>query len=296
MNSKKRNLVSKSTEQIKKEILEFRHGGGNYLEFIGGEPTARVDLEELIMFAKKAGFKRIAMATNGRMFSYFDYAKRIISAGLSDVIFSIHGHNSQLHDYLTSVQGSFNQLLAGINNFKKLNFSGKMGTDTVIIKQTYKWLPKIGQFIYDLGFRNSEFIFVDPNQGAPFYNFHKFVPRISKAAPYIKKCLDIGKKHCIMKEGERFTWKNNWAVRYVPLCLFLDYYPTQISEAREVQIYQKIEHSGPDFHDADAIRGRQEISRVKPLKCQGCKLYNQCEGIWKEYIKHYGDKELRPIS
>jgi len=28
----------------------------------------------------------------------------------------------------------------------------------------------------------------------------------------------------------------------------------------------------------------------------GCKLYNTCEGIWKEYLKNYGDKELKPIK
>ena len=34
----------------------------------------------------------------------------------------------------------------------------------------------------------------------------------------------------------------------------------------------------------------------KTKKCKGCKLFNQCEGIWKEYLKHYGDKELKPVT
>lgn len=27
-----------------------------------------------------------------------------------------------------------------------------------------------------------------------------------------------------------------------------------------------------------------------------CVYYHCCEGIWKEYITQYGDKELRPIG
>jgi len=269
--------------------------GNNFLELIGGEMTIRPDILDLISFARGIGFERITMATNGRMFSYLDFAKKIIEAGLNSVIFSIHGHNTKLHDGLTRASGSFEQLLEGINNFKKLKFKGVFGTNTTIVKQNYKYLPQIGKFIYNLGFNNSEFIFIDPNLGAPKYNFEKFVPRISQTAPYIKRCLNIGIHYNIVKRGEPYRYDNNWSIRYVPLCYFQEYYPEQISEAREVDIYQNVEHLAPDFQDFDAIKGRQEIGRIKPQKCLGCKLYKECEGIWREYIKHYGYSELKPI-
>ncbi|MDD5145922.1 MAG: radical SAM protein [Candidatus Pacebacteria bacterium] len=296
INSQKRDFPMKDSALIKKEMMSARKRGNNFLELIGGETTIRPDILDLISFAKKLGFERITMATNGRMLSYFEFSKNIIKAGLNSVIFSIHGHNARLHDYLTGVPGSFKQLLGGIHNFKKLNFKGVMGTNTTIVKQNYKYLPQIGKFVYNFGFNNSEFIFVDPSSGAPHQYFNKFVPKISKAARYIRKCLDLGEKYKIVEKREPYCYNNNWSVRYVPLCYFQEYYPDQISESREVEIYKNVEHLAPDYQDFNATKGRREIGRIKTKKCQECKLYSKCEGIWREYIKNYGDKELKPIQ
>ncbi|PIU75150.1 MAG: hypothetical protein COS76_02280, partial [Candidatus Portnoybacteria bacterium CG06_land_8_20_14_3_00_39_12] len=85
-----------------------------------------------------------------------------------------------------------------------------------------------------------------------------------------------------------------WDIRYVPLCYFQNYL-NQISELQEVRIFQT-EHIAPDFYDPDVEKNRAEVGRAKTKRCQGCKLYQKCEGIWKEYLKHYGDKELKKVE
>jgi len=75
-----------------------------------------------------------------------------------------------------------------------------------------------------------------------------------------------------------------------------DYYPLQVSEAREALIYRNVQHVAPDYTSLDAIKGRREIGRAKPPKCRGCALYRQCEGIWREYLRVYGAAELRPVK
>jgi len=278
----KRKLHNKTTKEIKQEMIEAKNRGTTYIEFIGGETTIRQDAVELIRFAKELEFETINIATNGRMFSYLEYAKKIVKAGLTDIIFSIHGHNSKIHDYLTQSKGSFNQLLKGLNNFKKLGFK-KIGSNTTIVKDNYKYLPEIGKFIFDQGIRNSEFIFVDPNYGAAYDNFNEIVPKISKISPYVRKCLDIGKRNKIP----------HWHIRYVPLCHFQNYLD-QISELQEVNTF-KTEHLAPDFKNFDVENSRKSIGRERTKRCEGCKLFDLCEGIWKEYLKHYGDKELNPV-
>jgi len=64
--------------------------------------------------------------------------------------------------------------------------------------------------------------------------------------------------------------------------------------AEEVKTFQT-EHLAPDFQNFNVEESRKIIGRAKPEKCQKCKLFNQCEGIWKEYLKHYGDEELTPV-
>lgn len=282
IDSEKRDFAVKSTEEIKKEMADSRRRGSTYLELIGGETTIRPDAVSLVNSAKQLGFKTIAMSTNGRMYSYPDYAQKMIKAGLTDIIFSIHGHNEKLHDSLTRSPGSFKQLLAGLENFKKLGFK-KIGSNTTIVKQNYKFLPQIGQFVYDRGIRNSEFIFVDPTFGGAKTDFYKLVPKISKIVPYVKKCLDIAKRHKVL----------HWTIRYVPLCYFENYLD-QISELLEVKKFHT-EHLAPDFKNRDVEKSRAIVGRIKPKRCRKCRLNNICEGIWQEYAKHYGDKELKPI-
>ncbi len=281
MAANKRNLPGKSTQEIILEMIEARKRGRSYLEIIGGEQTIRTDIIDIIKFAKKLGFKTISMATNGRIFSYPDFTTKIIEAGLTQLIFSIHGHNAKLHDALTQAKGSFKQLLEGIRNVKRSRI--KIGSNTVIVKQNYKTLKNIGDFLYNLGIRNAEFIFVDPTRGDPCKYFNKFVPRISESASSIRECLEVGKRNKI----------EHWHIRYVPLCYFLDY-QNQISELNEQELFHT-EHLAPDFKNFDVQSSRKKIGRIKPEKCRQCKKFNICEGIWLEYYKHYGDKELKPV-
>lgn len=283
IDSNKRQLINKSAEQIKQEMIGARERGTTYLEFIGGELTIRSDFEFLLKFAKFLGFETIMMATNGRMLSYFDYAKKLTDAGLNSVVFSIHGYNSQEHDFLTQAEGSFKQLMSGLDNMKKLLGEKKIGTNTTIVKKNYKNIEKIGKLIYNKGIRNSEFIFVDCNEGGAYDNFYEFVPKISAMAPYVHKCLELGKINLIP----------HWHIRYVPLCYFTDFL-NQISELMEVKNFQT-EHLAPDFTNFDVEGSRRQIARIQTEKCRECVLSGQCEGIWKTYYQYYGDEELIPV-
>jgi len=289
INYDKREIPSPSFSDIKREMISARRGGSTYLELIGGESTIRSDIIDIVKFAKGLNFDTIMIATNGRVFSYEDFAKAILKAGLNSLVFSIHGHTAKLHDSLTQVPGSFKQLNKGIRNvqkiIKELSLRVSLGTNTTIVKQNYKYLPKIGEYIRKLGLYNAEFIFVDPTYGGAYHNFNRIVPKISDVAPYAHKCLDIGKKYKIP----------HWHIRYVPLCYFQNYLD-QISELEEIRVFSTTEQIAPDFYDLNTVENRKKFGRLKPEKCRNCKLYNLCEGIWKEYLKHYGKGELKPIK
>jgi MoaA/NifB/PqqE/SkfB family radical SAM enzyme len=280
----KRKMTDKETALIKEEMLRAKKRGTTYLEFIGGEPLIRPDIFVLISFAKKLNFKTIFLATNGRMLANTGFARNLVKAGLTDIVFSLHGHQANLHDSLTRVKGSFAELIKGFKAMKKLIGFDHIGSNTTIVKQNFRHLPAIGKFIAGLGIKNAEFIFVDPNYGGAKKNFKNLVPKISVIAPYVRRCLDIGKKNKAY----------HWHIRYVPLCYFSDHLD-QISELEEVKKFQT-EHIAPDFVNYEVEKSRAEVGRVKPDKCSPCRLSGQCEGIWVEYIRHYGDKELKPIK
>lgn len=282
IDSEKRSLQNKDSKEIKMEMILAKKQGSTYLELIGGETTIRPDIIGLIEFAKNLGFETVAMATNGRMLAHKDFSKKLIEAGITSLIFSIHGHDARLHDSLTRAKGSFDQLRLGIANLKEMGFSN-IHSNTTIVRQNFKKLPEIARLLIDLGIKGSEFIFADPTYGGVFVDFEKMMPKISKVAPYVHRALDMGNKN-----------KVNFTIRYVPLCYFKKYF-YQISELREVK-YFHTKHFAPDFINEDVEGSRKSIARIKPMKCLKCSEYDRCEGIWREYLKNFGEEELKPIK
>jgi MoaA/NifB/PqqE/SkfB family radical SAM enzyme len=281
----KRHIKDKSTKVLVKELIEGRKYGADYVDFIGGEPTIRKDIISLIKFAKKIGYKQVAITTNGRRLSNERFAEALIDSGINIIIFSIHGNNDKLHDMQTNVPGSFKQLLRGMENVKRLSTKLKkevfIGTNTTITKVNQEYLEEIGKFIINRGIRNSEFIFLDPTGGG-FNRFEELTPNIREASFHIKKLLDLGIKNKIP----------HWHIRYFPFC-YLEGYEEYISEKRTP--FEKEIHLGPEFKNFNVELSRKNIGRVKSKRCKDCIYNNFCEGIWREYAKRRGLEELKPI-
>jgi len=279
----KRGLPQKTTAELLAEVLRAAKKGADILEIIGGEATIRPDFARVVAAAKKLGVKEVACATNGRVFADPAAARRIVAAGIDSLIFSVHGPDARIHDALTRSPGSFAQLKKGLANLKALGFNAING-NTTVVKRNMAALPRLAEFYVRHGVRNVEYIFVDPNYGGAKNDFEKLVPRISAAAPHMRRALAIGRR----------AGMDQWKARYVPLCHFTDCLD-QISELNEKKLFLT-EHWAPDFKNTDAIGSRAAVARAKTGRCRGCVLYGACEGIWVEYLKRRGDKELKPVK
>ena len=278
----KRHLPDWTTPSLLGEMARARAEGASYLELIGGEATLRPDFIALVRAARRLGFSEIVTATNGRRFAYPDFAKAAVDAGLTAVVFSIHGADAALHDALTASPGSFRQLEQGIVNLCRLGFT-QIYANTTVVRGNLWALEELAGLYLDYGIRGVELIFVDPTYGGAARRFEDYVPRISQAAPMMRACLDAGRR-----AGAR-----GWAVRYVPLCHFRGY-EDQVSETRERAAFHTV-HRAPDFSNDDVAGSRARLSRAKPAACAGCGLFDECEGIWTEYLRRYGSAELRPV-
>ncbi|MEI7482460.1 MAG: radical SAM protein [Elusimicrobiota bacterium] len=279
----KRNLRGRTTKELLASVYAAKKKGADILEIIGGEATIRPDFAALVRAAKDIGIREVVCATNGRVFSDMSMAGAIVGAGIDELIFSIHGPSAAVHDKMTASPGSFAELKKGLANLKKLGFK-RISGNTTVVKGNMRSLPEIARFYVRLGIRNVEYIFVDPNYGGARNDFDELVPRISAAAPHMRSALRIG-----LTAGF-----DQWKVRYVPLCHFIGY-EAQISEMNE-RVNFLTEHWAPDFKNTDAIGSRSAVGRRRTAVCKGCARLHVCEGIWVEYLKHYGDGELRPIK
>lgn len=101
----------------------------------GGEPTHHPELKKLIALCNERG-KNAYLITNGGKLSDIGYFKDLINAGLNTVQFSLHGSNEIIHDRITGLKGSFNNIIKAIENAKELQ-GIRFCTNTVINKLNY---------------------------------------------------------------------------------------------------------------------------------------------------------------
>ena len=199
-----------------------------------------------------------------------------VIAGMTEFAPALHGHNAGVHDRLTCRQGSWRQTVLGIHNVKKLGI--RTLTNTVITRQNYRHLPEIARLLIRLKVDQFQFAFVHI-LGNAFKHYRRIVPRMSQAAPYIKKGLDIADKAGVRSMAEA-----------VPLCLMRGY-EKHISEFYMPST--QIREFGPRIEDFSRIR--KEEAKTKFASCLECKWYSHCEGPWKEYPQLFGESEFKPV-
>ena len=185
---------------LKEKILQATSEGYTRLVVSGGESTISPQFIETIQFAKQSGFKKIQVITNGRMFSYKSFATNAINAGLTEVTFSIHGHNSKIHDKLTGVNGSFNQALKGIKNLINTK-KCIINIDIVINKLNLKYLYNIIDFFSKFGIYEYDLLRLVPF-GRAYKNRKDLLCDENEFQYHIKKILKN------YKEKKFFLWTN----------------------------------------------------------------------------------------
>lgn len=131
VDDKDRDVIT--TEQAKKIIADAQALGVSVINIVGGEPTLRSDLPELIRSADKS-LSTVVMFTNGSVLS--EKAKELRDAGLDGVYISIDSSDPMKHDKLRRHGGLFEKAMKGIQEAKRVGFT--VGISACITPESYK--------------------------------------------------------------------------------------------------------------------------------------------------------------
>lgn len=273
---KKRDLFGNKTLEGLKEELNDGAKTCKEVVFTGGEPTMHKGLLELIRLAKSLEYKNIQIQTNGRIFAYRDYCIEAIKAGANDFCIAIIGHNEKIHDYVTTVKGSFRQSIEGIRNLKSLGM--RVAVNTVVNRINFRHLPHIAKLLVRLGVDQFQFAFPHP-AGSAEDNFHLIVPRMNEIAPFVKKGLEIG-----IKAGKSVM------TEAIPYCM-MQGYENCIAE----EIIPETEIFDAGYKIEDYTEYRINKAKLKGPRCNLCKYDYICEGPWKKYPEVFGWEEFQPV-
>jgi MoaA/NifB/PqqE/SkfB family radical SAM enzyme len=192
-----------------REYLDlYRAQGVTMVDFDGGEPTLNPELVPLVRYARRIGYDRINVTTNGRLCFYDDFARTLVRSGLTTLLFSVHGPDAKTHAQQVGVAEAFEQTTGGITNALRHAPRGvELGMNITLTKGNYTKLPEVAEFALGLGLRWLNVQFLTP-----------FGRATSSVAPDTQAAADVA-----MKTIDRYRDRMKFQVINLPFCFMPGY-------------------------------------------------------------------------
>lgn len=141
----------------------YRARGITMVDFDGGEPTLHPELIELVRYARRIGYERVNVTTNGRRCAHAPYARALVRSGLTTLLFSVHGPDARTHAQQVGVAEAFDQTVAGIRAAAEHAPPGvELGVNVTLTKGNHRLLEGLAQLTWDLGLRWMNIQFLTP--------------------------------------------------------------------------------------------------------------------------------------
>ncbi len=265
-------------EKLENDLRKYRKEY-DIVELSGGEPTIRKDFFRIVELAHKLGYQ-IELVTNGRMLSYEKFCSKLINYNLRLIMVCLHSANPKIHDATTCVKGSFNETVKCIKNLRRLGIHS-LG-QILITKSNYKTLLDITKLMVDTGINDIRFTFLCPNGNAES-NFDILVPKYKEVTQYVTEAV---------------SWLHNKNIN-VDLKTFP--YCCVDSKFRKIVADEKMITGALTYGKENVPFYISKVNRATKLKekfdiCKKCSYEPKCEGVWKNYVAHYGKEEFKPIK
>ncbi len=279
-------------------VLE-KHRGAEEVCFTSGEPSTRPELPDFVAWAKDLGYRRISMMTNGRRVGHLPYAAALAKRGMNRFYISIHGHTKKLHEGLTRTPDSYEQTVAGLDSVTRLKPHGvELHTSTVLTKRNLPHMGDIYRFLRDHGVDQVVFNVMQANGRADTHFEQIFPPYTEIARSFAEFIAASGEERpmaflvdiplCTTEAIPDFNRGYVESYRHFDL-------ETQVS----LPIHQDEHRRGDGAGNGLLLVLRSDLDdaeRVKRDECASCRYEQQCEGVWKNYVKRYGWDEFVPVA
>jgi MoaA/NifB/PqqE/SkfB family radical SAM enzyme len=136
-------LVPESGERFE-ELLAHNaeHRRWKGLVLTGSEITLLRELPDLARRARAAGFAHVRIQTHGMHLAEADYCESLVAAGIDEYFVSVTGPDAATHDAITTVAGSFEKTLQGLENLDHFPQVATL-TNTVVTSRSFHLLPAV---------------------------------------------------------------------------------------------------------------------------------------------------------
>jgi len=314
---KKGNVKDFTTDEVKEKLREGRRLGKDQVDISGGEPTIRKDLFEIIGYARKIGYKKVAIITNCFRTHDMNYVNKLIDSGLNDVLLSLHSPIEKEHDWLTQVPGSWKKVMKSLENFSKTKIEYRVNSTVSDVNADkidlfFKLIKPYKPHAYNL-------LILNPTQETDAKNGEIKIADYNKIGNSIRKAITRHKKE--------FKTIN---VRWIPFCMLKgneEHVRTRwqkLYEDQEWDPYLNIKYNkGTAAAIASGIAGfflyffyaprhgrrgiytmfneaittfRVMLYHRKLKACKKCSLRKICDALPASYVKNMNRTKLHPYN
>jgi His-Xaa-Ser system radical SAM maturase HxsC len=229
----------------------------------GGEPTITGNFFKAMAYLRdrRPGIL-VFLVSNGRMFSYPEFAKGFSNLGIRNlrVGIAIYSHDPVVHESITMSQGSWQQTIQGIKTLLGLGI--RVELRIIVNRLNYASLDETARFISANLKGVERVVFINMKYtGNAFRNRREIFIRYSELAPYITRAASI-----LLKSGIDVR------LFHFPLCTLPEKY-------RELA--------------KGVTKQKAELAFAKA--CKTCKSKKDCPMIWRTYLTMAGEEEFRPV-
>ena len=281
------NYPDATTEEIEKDLIKGRKENYEMVDFSGGEPTVRKDIFHLIKQASNLGYKGIGISTNGIKLHNRSFSDRLVKAGLTFVTFSLHAHNKKLNEIITRTPNSFEQTVKGIKNalrYENLNVYAA----TAIFKLNYQYILEIGKFIHSLGIYFWDIADLQPS-GYVQESYDALCVNSTKLSDALCRLKPL------LNDFQTITFFN-FSPCIIPSNILNDKKTHYITFSQKFEVTKFKNYVG-NISSADSIeKNLTDMQQKKIDICYDCIFTKECAGIWTEYLRLFGDKEIRELA
>lgn len=252
--------------------------GVKSVHLTGGEPTIFPEFIDVLRLAKKLGM-RTSVGTIGTKLADRAWASEALP-WLDEALFSLHAPSAELHDALTGRAGSFEQVVAAIENVRALDPSLGAYVNTVVTRKNLEVLPDTVALAARLGAKLVVVSNLTPEGNgldnyselaASLDDLRRVLPRVpERAGNAILRFF--GTPMCVLGEHTMLSNDLHWDPRVT----------VEWQSAPGKVVFDGIYTWTPDR------------KRVHVAECSSCELSRVCMGVFDRYAELFPTTSLSP--